>query len=132
MQGKQNLTLHDAEIVAVAVDRLNGVACLSLRQEDSVACSLGLYGLKAFRCEDMTLQNVISRVLRSSAGEISGKALEYWLKWITSLSDADSWLSDERLLDWRSACEAGNLELVVLEPSAGAEVAALCERLVLS
>ncbi len=132
MQGQQDLGLHDAEVIAVAVDRLSGVARLSLRQEDGVLRSIELHGLKAFRSESLTLQNVVSRVLRSSAGHLSGEALEHWLRWVTSLSDADSWLSDERRREWRAACEAGSLELVVIEPSAGAEIAGLCERLVLS
>lgn len=128
MHEQGNLGLHDAEIVAVAVDRLGGIARLDLRQEDGVLRSLELHGLKAFRCEDLTLQNVISRVLRSSMGQLSGDVLERWLGWVTSLSDTDSWLSEERMHEWRAGCEAGGLELVVVEPSAGAQIAALCER----
>jgi hypothetical protein len=125
------LGLHDAEVVAVAVDRLSGVARLDLRQEDGVLRSVELHGVKAFRSEDLTLQNVISRILRSSTGQLAGEALERWLDWVTSLSDAGSWLSEARKAEWRAACEAGNLEIVVVEPSAGVQVAVLCERVVL-
>lgn len=132
MDTDENLGLHDAEIVAVSVDRLSGRARLEFRQEDGSLRSVELYGLRAFRSEDLTLQNVVSRVLRSSRGQLSGESLEHWLRWVTSLSDTDSWLSDERKREWRDACAQGRLELVVLEPSAGAQIAALCERLALS
>ena len=132
MQGQEEIHLHDAEIIAIAVDRLSGIARLSLRQEDGVLHSIDFYGVKAFRSEDITLQNVVSRVLRSSSGQFSEEVLERWLLWVTSLSDAKSWLSDDQKREWCAACEAGRLELVVLEPSAGAQIAILCDGLVLN
>ena len=132
MQEQEKIQLHDAEVIAITVDRLNGIARLSLRQEDGVLRSIDFYELKAFRSENVTLQNVVSRVLRSSNGQFSEEVLQRWLVWATSLSDAESWLSEERKREWCAACEAGRLELVVVEPSAGAQIAVLCERLVLS
>lgn len=132
MGATENLGLHDAEIIAVAVDPLNGRARLDFRLENGLLRSAEFQGLKAFRSEDLTLQNVVSRVLRSSKGQISRQGMEHWLQWVTSLSDADSWLGDERKREWLTACEDGTLELLVIEPSAGAQIAALCERLVLS
>lgn len=131
MQSKDALGLHDAELIAVAVDRLRAHARLSFRLESGALHLVELHGLKAFRGADLTLQNVVSRILRSSTGQLEAEALEYWLLWVTSLSDVESWLSHERMRDWRAACEAGTWELVVIEPSAGAEIAAVCERLVL-
>jgi hypothetical protein len=131
MQRKEILALHDAEVIGVAVDRGSGSARLDLRQENGDLCFVELQGLKAFRGEDLTLQNVINRILRTSMGDISGEELEHWLTWVTSLSDADSWLQAERMREWCAACEAGSLDLVVVEPSAGAQIAALCERVIL-
>lgn len=75
MPEANSLGLHDAEVIAVAIDRLSGIARLDLRQEDGVPRSVELHGVKAFRSVDLTLQNVISRVLRSSTGQLSGEAL---------------------------------------------------------
>ena len=61
--------LHDAEVIAVAVDRLSGVARLDVRQEGGVLRSVELHGVKAFRSEDLTLQNVVSRILRSLSSD---------------------------------------------------------------
>lgn len=124
MQEQEMVQLRDAEVIAVAVDRLSGLARLSLRQEDGVLRAVEFYGLKAFRSEAMTLQNVVSRVLRSSSGQFSKEVLERWLLWVTSLPDAESWLSEARRREWCAACEAGSLELVVVEPSAGAQIVA--------
>lgn len=132
MNASGTLGLHDAELIGVDVDRINRRARLSFRLESGESRSIQLLGLKAFRSEDLTLQNVVNRLLRSSQGELAGDHLEHWLTWATSLSDASSWLSEQRKREWREACEAGALELVVLEPSAGAQIAAVCENLLMT
>ncbi len=119
--------LHDAELIGVEVDRVGEFAKLTLRLEGGDRRQVELRGLKAFRGEDLALQNVVSRVLRSSRGEVSGDDLDRWLTWATSLSDSRSWLSEQRKTEWHSACTSGELELVVFEPSAGAQVVAICE-----
>lgn len=131
MQSQKKILLHDAEVIAIAVDRLSETAHLSLRQEDGILRYVDFYGLIAFRCKDVTLQNVVSRVLRSSSGHFSKAALEYWLLWVTSLADTESWLSEEHKPEWCLACQVGRWQLVVVEPSAGAQIAVLCERLVI-
>lgn len=120
--------LHDAELIGVEIDRANERARLTLRLESGQTQLVELSGLKAFRSEDVTLQNVVSRLLRSSRGEIASGHLDGWLSWATSLSDSGSWLSEQRRGEWLAACASGELELVVLEPSAGAQVAAVCKR----
>ena len=120
--------LHDAELIGVEVYRANAQARLTLQLEGNQTRVVELIGLKAFRSEDVTLQNVVSRFLRSSRGQIASDDLDRWLSWTTSLSDARSWLSEQRKSEWLAACTSGDLELVVLEPSAGAQIAAICER----
>jgi hypothetical protein len=120
--------LHDAELIGVEIDRTNERARLTFQLESGHSRLMELAGLKAFRSEDVTSQNVVSRLLRSSRGEIANDHLDRWLSWATSLSDARSWLSEQRKSEWLAACASGNLELVVIEPSAGAQVAAVCER----
>lgn len=130
MSGTFEKCLHDAELVNVAVDRTSRFAQLDFRLEDGVSCAVELHGLKAFRSEDLTLQNVVSRLLRSSRQDMSEVELTQWLTWVTSLSDASSWLSEERKREWVRACVDGALELLVIEPSAGAQIAVVCERAV--
>ena len=74
---------HDAEILVVAIDRESARAQLKCRLEDGQIRSVRFEGLKAFRSEDLTLQNVVSRVLRSSRAQISRDGVEYWLSsWV--------------------------------------------------
>jgi hypothetical protein len=129
MNTAEPLGLHDAELIGVEVDRANRHARLDFRLETGEPRSIQLEGLQAFRGEDLTLQNVVSRLLRSSHGDFASDDLEHWLVWATSLSDASSWLNEQGKREWRDACKAGDLELVVIEPSAGAQIAAVCESL---
>lgn len=120
--------LHDAELVAVAIARDSWKVRLDFRLESGIQRSVQLDGVVAFRSEDLILQNVVSRVLRSSLGDLSRESLDHWLTWVTSLSDAHSWLSGQHKSELFADCESGALELVVFEPSAGAQVVALCKR----
>lgn len=128
MSHAEFVEIHDAELIGVELDRANERARLTLQLESGQTRLVDLSGLRAFRSEDVTLQNVVSRLLRSSRGEISPDHLDRWLSWATSLSDTGSWLSDQRRSEWLAACASGDLELVVLEPSAGAQIAAVCKK----
>lgn len=123
------LSLHDAELVAVAIDRTNSFASLSFRLESGAFHTVKLRGLKAFRGEDLAIQNVVSRVLQSSKKQFLADDLAHWITWATSLSDTASWLVTQRKQDWINECASGALELVVFEPSVGAQIAAICEQL---
>lgn len=125
-------SFHDEELMTVSVDRTRSIARLEFRLEDGALRTAELHGLKAFRGEDLTLQNVVSRVLQSSQKEISTAGLEHWITWVTSLSDADSWLNEKRKHEWFDSCVSGSLDLVVFEPSAGAQFVAVCEKIILS
>lgn len=121
--------LHDAELICIEVDRWNERARLTLKPEGGqTRVVMELIGLQAFRAEDVTMQNVVSRLLRSSHGQIASDNLDHWLSWATSFSDTSSWLTDESRRKWLAACAVGDLDLVLLVPSAGAQVAAICER----
>lgn len=130
--GKIGNALHDAEIIAVSVNRISAIARLDFRLEDATFCTVELHGLKAFRCEDLALQNVVSRVLQSIEEQISSTDLDCWTNWVTSLSDASSWLNEQRKQEWLSDLAIGKINLVVFEPSAGATLAMICERLFLT
>jgi hypothetical protein len=98
--------------------------------ESGVLRMAEFHGLKAFRGEDLVTQNVVSRVLQSSLGEID--AVEYWLTWVTSFSDGSSWLDEQKKREWLGQCAENTLDLVVVEPSWGATFVGLCKRLIIS
>ncbi|WP_162574769.1 hypothetical protein [Variovorax sp. PBL-H6] len=116
---------HDAEIVSIDIDRENSVCRLGFTFEREKRSSLELFEVVAFRVEDFSLQNVVSRILRATAKDFSEDDLSHWLDWATSLPDAPSWLKSERKREWVDALNDGRLALIVLEPSAGAQIVAV-------
>lgn len=123
---KTKENLHDAELVVVSIDRVNAVVRLAFRLENASHYTLELQALKAFRCEDLSLQNVVSRVLQSVDEQLSSAELDYWINWVTSLSDASSWLSEQQKRDWLRDIGEKIINLIVFEPSAGATLAVIC------
>jgi hypothetical protein len=123
--------LHDAEIIAVSVNRFDSIGRVDLRLENGTFHTVELHGLKAFRCEDLVLQNVVNRVLQSVEMQISSADCEHWIKWVTSVSDASSWLDEKRKKTWLIDLAVGKINLIVFEPSAGATLTMICERAVL-
>ena len=124
------MAVHDAEIVSIDIDRENSMCRLGLSHEEGKRSSFELFEIVAFRVEDFGLQNVVSRILRATANDFSENDLNHWLEWVTSLSDAPSWLKPERKREWVEALNNDKLELIVLEPSAGAQIVAVCRRAV--
>ena len=123
---------HDAEIVSIDMDRENSACRLGLAHEAEKRSSFELFEIVAFRVEDFGLQNIVSRILRATARDLSEDDLNHWLEWVTSLSDAPSWLRPERKREWLQSLSDGRLEMIVLEPSAGAQIVAVCGRAVQS
>ena len=119
---------HDAEVTSIDLSRETAACRLGLSYVDGKEGTVELLGVAAFRVEDFGLQNVVSRILRSGSQDFSLDDLNHWLGWVTSLSDSPSWLNPEKRREWVAALSDGDLELVVLEPSAGAQIAAVCKR----
>jgi hypothetical protein len=129
MNTVSKISLHDAELISVEIDRSHSYAKLIFKMENGETKSVELQGVKAFRSEDLILQNVVSRLLCSSWGDIADDHLDRWLIWATSMSDSSSWLSDQHKDEWRTACIAKTLKLLVFEPSMGAQIVAVCDDL---
>jgi hypothetical protein len=126
-----DFSLHDAEIVSISMDRGTSVCRIGLFHVTGQCRTVELIGVKAFRAEDFVLQNVVSRMLRSTAKQFSTEVIEYWMTWATSFSDTGSWLKPDSKHHWLAGLNEGKLELVVFEPSIGAQIAVVCERLLL-
>jgi hypothetical protein len=122
--------LHDAELIEVNVDGSAKRVRLRFQTGSEGEAHMELQGVLAFRCEDLTLQNVVSRVLQSSKGHFTPESLQRWVQWVTSLSDCDSWLREDRKQAWNDAFQERQFDLVVIEPSAGAQLAVVCQHVV--
>jgi hypothetical protein len=119
-------TLHDAELLHIGINRVPATVTITFSEVSGGTRALQLNGVVAFRCEDMTIQNVVSRVLQSSLEHFTEADADHWISWVTSLSDAGPWLLDSRRRQWMDDLRSRRLELLVVEPSAGAQIAAIC------
>ncbi|RKF30685.1 hypothetical protein BCY88_13645 [Paraburkholderia fungorum] len=126
-----DFSLHDAEIVSISMDRGTSVCRIGLSRVTGQLCTVELFGVKAFRADDFVLQNVVSRVLRSTARQFSTEESDYWVTWATSFSDTDSWLKPDSKHHWLADVHDGRLELVLFEPSIGTQIAVVCDRLII-
>jgi hypothetical protein len=122
------VNIQDFEITAIQVDRLAALVTIELRAPEGSRHVLTLSGVKAFRVEDLVMQNEVGQILRSSGGRIDSTEIRHWIIWVTSMSDARSWLYEDMRTQWVQLCLSDALELVVLLPSAGAQIAAVCGR----
>ncbi len=122
------MNIQDFEVTAVSVDRPAAQVEIQLRAPIGTRHVLTLSGVKAFRVEDLVMQNEVGEALFGTKRRLDDATVSRWITWATSLSDSRSWLYDDKRVEWVNSCLAGNLELVVLIPAAGAQIAAVCER----
>ncbi len=120
---KNDYRLHDAELVAIAYNRNLACVCLDFLKVNGAATQLSFVNVQAIRIQDFVLQNVVSRVRLSANVDFVDEDLKKWITWATSLSDAKNWWSDTAREKLFNSIKAGDLQMVVFEPSVGAEIA---------
>jgi len=123
---------HDAELRSIEIDREDKRIALRFSLADRSFRTLNFSGVTSFRTIDVIMQNVTSRLLISSEHEFGKDDLLRWIRWLTSLSDTESFCTSEQILDIQRKIERGDRLLVVLEPSWGAEIALLARSYTLS
>jgi hypothetical protein len=118
--------LHDAELVSVEVAQKENSVSLSFLSPDRSRLSVKFHGVSHFRTQDLILQNVVSRVLISDSFSFPRERLVHWIKWVTRLSDTNSFADDVQIEQLLSRLLRREALLFVLEPSWGAELAIIC------
>jgi hypothetical protein len=127
MNFEKLVAYHDAEFVRVDSASKQRELSLSFVLSNGEVKNLILMECEFFRVLDYTSQNIVSRVLILHGASSDRSFLTDRLIWAASLSDAPSFLSAERCSNLLMEIEASKLVLFLLEPSAGAEVVALCK-----
>ncbi|HUB88573.1 MAG TPA: hypothetical protein VMA74_02470 [Dyella sp.] len=120
---------HDVALKGIVGSGAPGIIALSFVMEDGQQKSLTLHACEIFRATDFVNQNVVSRLLLFRGPEIDTGIVIDKLRWATSLSDAKSYLSPEWVEVVLAKIRSGQLSLLVLEPSCGAEIVALFSHL---
>lgn len=120
--------LHDAELVGLDSGDAPARLRIKLKTPEDIDLSITFEQCMYYRVTDFTCQNVLSRALVFDENSPPGEAIGSLLRWLTSLSDSTSFLTESKLTELIQAIYSGQLRLVYLEPSCGAEVAILCQK----
>lgn len=78
---------------------------------------LDFLDVKSFRFFDFIQQNVISKLNFFNLNDHANHDIEYYLKWVTSLLDTESYLNTESIEKIIDKITAHELKLVYFEPS---------------
>ncbi|PCE21748.1 hypothetical protein [Burkholderia ubonensis] len=125
-------TFHDAELFGIGHHRADRELRLQFRRTNGGTGTFRLTGVVAQRVVDFADQNVASRLLISPAYPFSSAEIAHWLAWLGGRVDVSPSLADpERVAQCVADFSAGRQALFVLEPSCGAEMAVLCETILL-
>ena len=81
------------------------------------------------RVGDFGLQNVVSRILDSRSHAFSAEEVRDYVQWAGSQHDYRASIPEEKADEIAAALSKGELTLFVAEPSVGALVVILCQRI---
>jgi hypothetical protein len=115
---------HDAELIGVTVQRDSNIAELRFERIDGTTATITLNGLVDFRLVDLVRQNVVSRLMIHDATSFSAQDIRSAITWAQNLSDTQIVPSEEHLENVIESVRQGDLSVLILEPSAGAELVA--------
>lgn len=124
--------LHDAELCLVAMDREAATLRLGFKVVDQGVRSLSFRGVLTHRIENLQYQNVVSRILVSGADLQSDSDIERIMRWTCSIPGDRLLFPEQRLQEHVARVRSGDLRLLYVEPSWGAEVGVIAERFYLS
>lgn len=119
--------LHDAEIICIDAATTPARLKVVVKTIENITLELLFEQCSHYRVTDFTPHNIISRAIIFDGNSVSEQAIRETMKWLTSLSDAASFLTNSKLDELTASLLNGNIKLIYLEPSQGAELAILCK-----
>ncbi len=121
------LALHDAELFEVLMDRDANYLRLGFRNLDHAEIRIEFENILTYRIDNIRYQNVVSRLQMSNVSTNFDEELETAARWTCSGSSGALWSSEEILRNRIENIRDGNLQLLCLDPSCGAEVGVIAE-----
>ena len=120
---------HDAALVGLVAGDVDNDLDLSIKDENGDRATLTLHECQFYRVVDFGTQNIVSRLLLIRGSGVDASAVEEKLRWASSKVDAPSFLTSERLQTLIDKIKSGELGVLYLEPSNGAELVAVFGRM---
>lgn len=121
--------LHDAEINSISILNEREDLSLNLILCSGGQCSIVFCSVKAVRIIDFVMQNVVSRVKNISQNSLSDKEIMGLVTRANSFSDFDVEMNDADMLNWLNKIRGGEWGIFVVEPSRGADVIVISEKI---
>lgn len=115
---------HDGLIDGVCYHEKDQLA-LYFTLNSGEKCKLTCSEVLECRIVDFGMQNIISRVIGYQADNHNYEEILGVLNWISSSVDSSSYLSEDKFNQVFNKIKFGDLTLIYLEPSVGAECAVL-------
>jgi len=119
--------LHDAEIIGIDATASPSLLKVAVRTPEGINLELLFEQCSHYRIIDFIPYNIISRILVFDKNSASETPIRELMKWMTSLCDAESNLTDSTLDTLMLDLMNGDIKLVYFEPSQGAELAIVCQ-----
>lgn len=123
----QTKNYHDAELVGLSYARDRQHLLLNFQLVTGELAVVRCDGVTHFRLGEMGLQNVTSRLLISSEHEFQPDDIRDHINWACSRDGREHLMTDSRAEHFRATIQHGEVTLLVLEPSVGAEVVVVCK-----
>jgi hypothetical protein len=121
---------HDAELASLALDRAAGRVDLLFSRVDGTRARFECEGVVNIKCSTLLFQNVVSRILVTPTIALKVEEVRQIVAWSLTL-DSKMAISQGTLDTHVDNVMAGTRKLLHVDPSWGAELAVLCESVVL-
>jgi hypothetical protein len=119
--------LHDAELHLVCMDRSQQQLKLSFNCLGGGQSSILFCGTRAYKITEIRSQNVASRIMISSLGSDFDGDIEGILRWIYTDSSNIMLISEISLKTHLQDIISGDLHLLYIDPSCGAEIGVIAK-----
>lgn len=123
--------IHDAQILSIQ-SSVEDQLLVEIKTDLVQKLKMEFLDVEFFRFTDFVQQNVISKLNFFNLNDHTNHDVEYYLKWVTSLSNVGSYLNTESIEKLIEQIRVSELQLVYFEPSCGVEGVVLYKSLVIS
>lgn len=125
-------SFHDAELLSVTHDRARSELRTTFALRGDNVRAITCEGIHALRAADIIRHNVVSRVLLSSWHRFAEGELAAKVNWANSLDGTEVRLGSPSMTRYETSIASGDWNLLVIEPSYGAEIVVICDRVALT
>lgn len=124
-------SLHDAELESLVIDRSNARVEIVYTKVDGSTVRLKFEGVLTLRTSGFQFQNVVHGVVLSSIVRIGDSNIDRIARWVCSVDDGKLLIEPAKLNEFIRRISDNKLILFHADPSWGAEIGILCEKITL-